>query len=87
MASEGLHVGLGGGLGMVAVANQADEHTYAGTSVAGALVVGYDWPIAPAWAFGLALVATGATRASLKDQQADQDSGYQLAAYTIGLSG
>jgi hypothetical protein len=92
MTSEGLHVGVGAGLGFVSVVTQADNSTMSGASLAGTLLVGYDWPVAPTWAFGLALVASAARTASLKYQgsqhtESGNDSGYKLMPYSIGLSG
>jgi hypothetical protein len=87
MPSEGLHVAVGAGLGFVTVVNQADNSILYGTSTAGTLLVGYDWPIAPNWAFGLALVASGARAASLKDQESGDEAGYKLTPFFIGISG
>jgi hypothetical protein len=86
MQAEGLHVGAGVGMGLISVVNQADDNTLSGGSTSGTLLVGYDWPISPTWAFGLALVASGSTSKSLKDQQSKNDSGYKLGASSIGLS-
>jgi hypothetical protein len=86
MQNEGLHVGLGGGASFVSVVNQADNSTLFGTSAMGTVLVGYDWAISANWALGLTLVASSSTKAKLKYQDADSDSGYRLSAYSMGLS-
>jgi hypothetical protein len=85
MQIEGLHLGLGAGLGFISVVNQADNSTMYGTSLGGTLLAGYDWPIAPTWALGVALVASGATTPSLKYQGSGSDAGYRLMPYSIGV--
>jgi hypothetical protein len=92
LQAQGLHVGLSAGLGSLALTNQADDSTIYGSSVAGTLLVGYDWPISPTWAVGLALVASGSTHATLKkrdsgDQTGGDQTGYKLAPIFVGLSG
>jgi hypothetical protein len=92
LQAQGLHVGLSAGLGSLALTNQADDSTIYGSSVAGTLLVGYDWPISPTWAVGLALVASGSTYATLKkrdsgDQPEGDQTGYKLAPIFVGLSG
>jgi hypothetical protein len=87
LQAEGLHVGLSVGVGSLVLTNQADDSTTYGNSVAGTLLVGYDWPISPTWALGLALVASGSTRATLKKRDSGDENGYKLAPLFVGLSG
>ena len=84
LEKEGLHVGGSVGFGAVTVTTFADDSTSTGTGAAGSLLVGYDWPIAPNWALGLSLVATGSTRMTLKDQDSNE-TGYKLKPYSVGL--
>lgn len=86
MESSGLHLGLGAGLGFVMLVNGADDSTAFGSGGAAMLLVGYDWPLARTWALGVALVASGATSASLKDSESGDDIDYQLAPFSVGLS-
>jgi hypothetical protein len=85
--SEGWHVGISGGLGVISVKNHADDSTMSGTSTAGSLFGGYDWSIGPGWSLGLALVGSGTLAASLKNSSDQTDMGYRMKAYSIGLSG
>jgi hypothetical protein len=87
MQSEGLHVGLGAGVAFLSVANQADDSIMTGKGATGTLLVGYDWPIGPSWALGLTLVASSSTSAKLKYQEPDEDSGYRLSSFSLGISG
>jgi hypothetical protein len=86
MESSGLHLGLGAGLGLVMLVNGADDSTSFGSGGGATLLVGYDWPVARTWALGIALVASGATSASLKDSESGDDIDYQLAPFSVGLS-
>jgi hypothetical protein len=86
MQDAGLHVRLGGGVGFVAVSNQADESYMVGRSASGTLVLGYDWAVSPNWALGLAFVISGSTSAKLKYQDTDEDSGYKLSSSAWGIS-
>jgi hypothetical protein len=86
LEAAGLHVGLGAGLGFVSIVNQLDDSVLSGTTGEGTLFAGYDWPIARAWALGLAVVATGSTKTALKWTKSGTDSGYQLAPMSIGVS-
>jgi hypothetical protein len=85
-ATNGAHLGFSVGLGATSVVNQIDNSTYSGMSGAGTLLAGYDWPISRAWALGLALVATGSTKTSLKHAKTGHDAGYDLTPFSIGLS-
>jgi hypothetical protein len=82
----GWHVAVGVGLDVVLVSNQADDSMRVGTGAAGTLLVGYDWSIAHDWALGLALVASGSTRPSLKDTKNSSDAGYQLRPMSISVA-
>lgn len=84
--TSGAHVGLGAGLGMMALINQADESAYYGTGVAGTVLVGYDWSIAPTWALGLALVANGSTKATLKHAKTGNESSYRMMPFSVGIN-
>lgn len=86
LRSAGLHLGLGAGIGVVAVSNLADGSSLVGTCTTGSAMVGYDWPIARTWALGLALAGSAATNATLKDDDGDK-SGYDLTPWTISVSG
>jgi hypothetical protein len=83
---SGFHVGIGVGFDFVSLTNQADDTTRFGTGAAGTLVVGYDWSIAPEWALGLALVASGSTRPSVKDPNNSSDAAYQLRPMSISVA-
>ena len=85
--SDGWHVGLSGGLGVTSVKNHADDSTMNGTSAAGGVFGGYDWAIGPEWSIGLALVATGALSASMKNSSDQPDTGYRLKSSSLGISG
>jgi len=87
MESSGLHLGLGVGLNSLMVVNGADDSTLVGIGGGAALVVGYDWPVARTWAFGIALVASGATRAVLMESESGDDTDYDLMPISVGLSG
>jgi hypothetical protein len=84
--NSGLHSGIGAGLGMVSAINQADDRVLFGTSIAATVLLGYDWSIAPTWALGVALVASGSTRSSLKFATTGNDAGYQLLPLSLGVS-
>jgi hypothetical protein len=86
LEDAGLHVGLGGGIGFVAIVNQLDDSVLGGTTGEGTLFAGYDWPIARAWALGFAVVATGSSKTTLKWTKSGTDSGYQLAPLSIGVA-
>ncbi|HEY5961778.1 MAG TPA: hypothetical protein VIV60_34705 [Polyangiaceae bacterium] len=86
MEQNGLHLGLGAGLGIVSTVNQLDNSTQSGTAGAATLMLGYDWPISRAWALGLALVASGSTTATMKHSKSGNESGYELRPFSIGLS-
>jgi hypothetical protein len=87
MENSGLHLGVGVGLSLVMLENSADDSTLVGTGGGATLVVGYDWPVARTWAFGISLVASGATRAALKDSESGDDTDYDLTPFSLGLSG
>jgi hypothetical protein len=85
--SDGWHVGLSAGLGVMSVTNHADDSAMTGTSAAGSVFGGYDWAIGPAWSIGLALVASDARSATLKTSSDQLDTGYRLSSYFVGISG
>jgi hypothetical protein len=86
MESSGLHLGIGAGLNIVTLVNNADDSTLVGVGGGGTLLVGYDWPVARTWALGVALVASGASSASLKDSESGDDTDYELMPFAVGLS-
>ena len=81
------HLAGGAGLSMLTLVTGADDVMSFGTGGAATLVVGYDWPIARTWAFGLALVASGATTSSSKDSESGDRTDYELLPFSVGLSG
>ncbi len=83
----GWHVGASGGLGVSSLINQADDSTWAGTSLAGTLFGGYDWAIGRHWSMGLDLIVSGATASVMKDATDAVDTGYKLKSFSVGLGG
>jgi hypothetical protein len=56
----------------------------AGLCFAGGIFGGHDWWIGQQWSLGLALVASGATSATLADRDGAK-TGYSLSALSVGL--
>lgn len=83
----GWHVGLSAGLGVASVLTRADDEIMLGTSVAGSLFAGYDWSIARSWSVGLALAASAASSASMKDESGERELGYDLRSVSFGVEG
>lgn len=83
----GWHAGVSAGLGVATVVTRADDEIMLGTSVAGSLFGGYDWSIARSWSVGVALVASGASSASMKDESGERDLGYDLRSVFFGVEG
>lgn len=81
----GFHGGLSAGFGAVALTNNADDSQLAGFASSGSLFFGYDTVISRSWGFGVALVLSGVTTASLKNTDGEETA-YQLKAYAIGLA-
>jgi hypothetical protein len=81
----GWHVGLSGGIGAILVKNHADESSFVGAGGSGTLFGGYDFSIAKDWSIGLSLLATGTTRATLKEAKEQTHTGYRLGSLAIGL--
>jgi hypothetical protein len=81
----GFHTGLSVGFGAVSLANNADDSKLAGTTMGGSVFAGWDFVIARSWSFGLALVASGVTSASMKTSSGD-DTTYKLGGYSIDLA-
>jgi hypothetical protein len=83
--AAGWHAGLAGGLGVVAITNNADNSSLAGVSPAGMLFGGYDWAIARNWSIGLSLSLAGAGKATMKHSSGGDDAGYQLTPFSAGV--
>jgi hypothetical protein len=83
--AAGWHLGVSAGLGVATIITRADDEIMLGTSVAGSLFAGYDWSIARSWSVGLALAASGATSASMKDES--RELGYDLRSLSFALEG
>lgn len=79
--SLGWHTGVSAGIGMVSVINDADNTTWAGSSLSGGVFGGYDWYLGKSWSMGLALSLRGARSATLKDSDGN-DTGYRLSAFS-----
>lgn len=74
---------LGGDLGVGALLVDAPSQDVGGV-LAASVTGGYEWWYSDEWSFGATLVASGMTRATLRDSSG-YDSGYRLGAGSIGV--
>ena len=86
----GWHVGGSTGLGAIVLTNGADDRDFAGVNFAGSVFGGYDWALGRKWSLGLQLVASGATRTKLmeedpSDKNDTRDTGYRLTPFSVGV--
>jgi hypothetical protein len=82
------HAGFSTGVGAVALTNSADGSNLTGVNFAGSVFGGYDWSLGRNWSLGLQLVASGGTRAKMKeDFDSDDaiDTGYRLTPFSLGV--
>lgn len=82
----GWHTGFATGVGAVVLQNSADDSELAGLNLAGSVFGGYDWAIARDWSLGLQLVASGGTKAKMKEDDGDHDTGYRLTPLSLGIN-
>lgn len=73
-------------LSVINLADDSDNSRLNGSGLVGTLLVGHDWPMRPNWALGLELVASRSAQSGLNCQKSGNDSGYDLAPFSIGLS-
>ncbi len=83
-ARGGWHLGGAVGPGGTVVTPLANGADMSNATFAGTIFGGYETWIAPQWTIGFVLVASGATRATLKDSDAN-DAGYRLQPLAISL--
>ena len=81
----GWHTGLAAGVGAVALDNKADGSDMGGINLSGSVFGGYDWALTRDWSLGLQLMASGATRTKMRDEDGDRDTGYRLTPLSIGV--
>ena len=88
--SGGWHVGGSTGVGAIVLTNSADERDFGGVNFAGSVFGGYDWALGRKWSIGLQLVASGATRTKMMEEDRTEeheahDTGYRLTPFSIGV--
>jgi hypothetical protein len=82
--ARGWHAGLSVGFGAAMLTNHADDSSSSGMGMGGSVFGGYDWWVGRDWSLGLSVLASGTTKATLKDSDGES-TGYKMQSLFVGL--